>query len=772
MMPWRTSRRKLRPSVNEADTFSWAAQLIRAEGVAKSLLIALAFAMIASVILMMRAEIVGYRPGQYASSDIVARVEFDYFDNDKLEEARRQAAIATPRVFKESRRAWDEIEQSLLTLPDRLKGQRLEDIPDIELGSTLDNATLARLQEYAEPSQRAAWDESVRKYVSSLRKLGLVVIDAEVRRNEIALGRSIVVPGLSLGHTSTPPQYTFTPEMGDEIYKRLQSAAGENFSAPIWPKIALLTKLNLSGAATHEIDETATQQAENTARSNVPRDQGLRRYARNQPVLSIKPGETGRAIQEADYALLKAENRAFRESLGRRAMLLEYLGLVGCVCLITLGMCVYVTKYAPRVIRNHARAVGLAALLLSTLLIAELTAIGTNRLFFSGVAPTILCAMILAIAYDQRFAIGMAALHAMLVTMAVGQDLPFFLVLVSGAAVCVFSVDDLRSRSKLIEVGGLTAIVLMAATAFSGLISNDAFEFVLVDALYAGAAGLSVGFIVLGILPFVERAFRITTSMTLLELADTGHPLLRKLAHEAPGTYNHSMQVANLAEEATEAIGGKALLARVGAYYHDIGKMNKPDYFVENQAQGQPNRHLTLNPNVSLLIIVGHVKDGIELAREYNLPTALFPFIQSHHGTTLVEYFYWRAVKQEEARTGDEADIPEHQFRYPGPRPRSKEVGVVMLSDAVESICRTLDDPTASRIEAVVRDVVMKRLADGQFDDCDITQRELHLVEKSLARTLMGIYHARIAYPGDQSKAEPAPATQDGRPTLPSERTA
>jgi putative nucleotidyltransferase with HDIG domain len=301
----------------------------------------------------------------------------------------------------------------------------------------------------------------------------------------------------------------------------------------------------------------------------------------------------------------------------------------------------------------------------------------------------------------------------------------------------------------------------MLTTCAMGLLNGDPFEFVMTDSLFGGAAGITVGFVVLGILPFIERAFRITTSMTLLELADTGHPLLRKLAQEAPGTYNHSMQVANLSEEAVAAIGGKALLARVGAYYHDVGKMNKPEYFIENQSQGAPNRHMTLNPNVSMLIITGHVKDGIELAREHNLPTALFPFIQSHHGTTLVEYFYWRAVKQEEARIGEEADVPEHQYRYPGPKPRSKEVGIVMLADAVESICRTLDEPTASRIEGIVNEVIDKRLKDGQFDDCEITMREIHLVEKSLIRTLLGIYHARIAYPTDaRADVDASPTTE------------
>ncbi len=744
MMPWRQARRRLNPRINEEDAWVTFARTLRSEGVFKSIVIAVAFATIASVILMLRSDVVPYRPGQYVSHDINARTEFRYFDSDRLEEVKSKAAVGQPRVFKESRRVWDEIQQSLLALPDRVKGQKLDDLKDVELSSVLDNATLGKLQEIAAQADRSNWEISVKNFVGALRKLDIIVLDENVRSDQVATGRLIDVVGIGPRY----PQYTYSPSMGDAISQRIESAAKENFQAGLWSKIAFFAKLNLVGAPTHEIDQLATQQAENAAKAAVTRDQGIKLYAANQTIVPAGP------IDEGDWLILRDESRAYRQSLGNRSAILEYAGLVGAVSLITCALCVYISKYAKRVVRNHARAVCIAALLLSTLLIAQLTAIGTNRLYFSGVAPTILCAMILSIAYDQRFALGIAALHAALVTIAVGQGLPFYLVLLAGSSMCCLTIDDLRSRSRLIEVGGFTALALMLATIASGLLNGDPFEFVMTDSLFGGAAGIAVGFIVLGILPFIERAFRITTSMTLLELADTGHPLLRKLAQEAPGTYNHSMQVANLSEEAVAAIGGKALLARVGAYYHDVGKMNKPEYFIENQGQGAPNRHMTLNPNVSMLIITGHVKDGIELAREYNLPTSLFPFIQCHHGTTLVEFFYWRAVKQEEERSGEQAEVPEHQYRYPGPKPKSKEVGIVMLSDAVESICRTLDEPNASRIESIVKDVIAKRLKDGQFDDCEITMRELHLVEKSLIRTLLGIYHARIAYPTD-SKGEP-----------------
>ena len=312
-------------------------------------------------------------------------------------------------------------------------------------------------------------------------------------------------------------------------------------------------------------------------------------------------------------------------------------------------------------------------MMLLMMLLPTLAGIGTSSLYVFGLAPTIGVAMILAIAYDQRFAVGVATVHATFVAIALDADLNFFLILLTGIVTCCFLLDDLRTRSKLIEVGGATALALMAATAAAGLTSYDPAKYVLRECLLAGAAGLADGFIVLGILPTIEKAFRITTSMTLLELADVSQPLLRRLSTEAPGTYNHSLQVATLAAEAAEEIGANALLCRVASYYHDIGKINKPDYFIENQGDGG-NRHLNLHPNMSLMIIHGHVKDGVELAKEYNLPTSLIPFIQQHHGTTLVEFFLSSSVQTTGRSRSEFAGASANRnTAIPGPKPRSRE---------------------------------------------------------------------------------------------------
>jgi len=204
--------------------------------------------------------------------------------------------------------------------------------------------------------------------------------------------------------------------------------------------------------------------------------------------------------------------------------------------------------------------------------------------------------------------------------------------------------------------------------------------------------------------------------------------------------------VATLAESAAEAIGANSLLCRVAAYYHDVGKINKADYFIENQVDGR-NRHINLSPSVSLLIIIGHVKDGVELAKEYNLPASILPFIQQHHGTTLIEYFYHQACTRQGQTDAEGPSVPETQYRYAGPKPKSKEIAILMICDAVESAVRAMPEPNATRVENLVHDLTMKRLHDGQFDECDLTFKDLEMIERSLTKTLLGIYHGRIAYP-------------------------
>jgi putative nucleotidyltransferase with HDIG domain len=314
----------------------------------------------------------------------------------------------------------------------------------------------------------------------------------------------------------------------------------------------------------------------------------------------------------------------------------------------------------------------------------------------------------------------------------------------------VLLLGRIRGRTKLFYVGLIVGAVSMLTTLGVGTVVEQPFDVLLRgDAWQFGVFSFLAALLMTGLLPFIEKIFGVQTELSLLELGDMAHPLLQELVRRAPGTYNHSINVASIAEAAAESIGARGLLVRVGAYFHDIGKMLKPGYFVENQGQ-DINRHDALVPAMSTLIIIAHIKDGADLARQHHLPQSIIDFIQQHHGTTLVEYFYRRANEQSEANP-DAGEVEESAFRYPGPKPHTKEAAVLMLADAVESASRALVEPTPARIESLVHDIAMKRLLDGQFDNCGLTLHELATLEDSLVKSLTAVYHGRVKYPGQRS---------------------
>jgi putative nucleotidyltransferase with HDIG domain len=418
------------------------------------------------------------------------------------------------------------------------------------------------------------------------------------------------------------------------------------------------------------------------------------------------------------------------------------------VLLISVAAALYIYHYQKRVIENHVRALALLSLFVLLLAAAKFGVLLTNHTSCAtGTAVT--AAIILTIAYNQRFAIGMSLFYCLLASLAVGAatDMKVFLIMLAGAITCCFSLREIRTRMKLLEVGAAAAVVVFLTALSLDFLGGSLYSSkIFVDAGYHGSAALLVALLIQSLLPLIEKIFRIATSMTLLDYSDANQPLLKRLAMEAPGTFSHSLLIGSVAEAAAEAIGRNGLLCRVGAYYHDIGKINKAGYFIENE-MGATSRHKELSPAMSQLIIVGHVKDGIEMAKEYGLPAVLRQFIETHHGTTLVEYFYNEARKKQDEKSGRGSSPSESEFRYAGPKPRTKEAAIVMLADTIESAARSLPETTPTRIETVVHNMAMKRLQDGQFDECDLSLRELSQIETSISKTLAAHYHGRVAYP-------------------------
>jgi len=341
----------------------------------------------------------------------------------------------------------------------------------------------------------------------------------------------------------------------------------------------------------------------------------------------------------------------------------------------------------------------------------------------------------------------LSSMLALIVVMAVGHGLPEFVLLLGVTATAVLNLGSIRTRSKLIYVGLFAGAAAVLLEIDMRMIDGQPMDMrLLKDASLNALLALAAGFLATGLLPFIEQLFGVLTDLSLLELGDVAHPLLQELVRRAPSTYNHSITVGSIAEAAAESIGARGLLVRVGAYFHDIGKMLKPDYFIENQGRDEVNRHEALMPAMSTLVIIAHIKDGADLARQHRLPQPIIDLIVQHHGTTLVEFFFDRATEQRHADPNG-GEVDESSFRYPGPKPQTKEAAVLMLADAVESASRTLVEPTPARIESLIRDIAESRLRGGQFDESGLTLRELRTIEKSMAVSLTSIYHGRIKYP-------------------------
>jgi len=350
-------------------------------------------------------------------------------------------------------------------------------------------------------------------------------------------------------------------------------------------------------------------------------------------------------------------------------------------------------------------------------------------------------------------------------------DAPLLVISLISGFTAVYLTLQVRRRSRLIRAGVGVGVAIWLSSLSFGMIAinlfppmdNDWGMIGLQSALALGN-GIITAMIVGGALPMLEHLFQITTDVSWLELSDLNHPLLRRMTIEAPGTYHHSLVVANLAEAAAEKIGANATLCRVCSYFHDVGKLVKPQYFTENMSF-ERNPHDDLAPTMSALIIIAHVKEGVDLALTHGLNKQIIDVIQQHHGTSLVYYFYQRALQQQEdARAGGKImnirkeDIPEVQeesFRYSGPKPQTKESAIVSLADIVESASRSLEKPTPQKIEQLINELIEERIADGQLDECDLTLGEIRIIAERFRFTLMTMLHTRIAYPKHELKFTP-----------------
>jgi len=415
------------------------------------------------------------------------------------------------------------------------------------------------------------------------------------------------------------------------------------------------------------------------------------------------------------------------------------------IALLLLGFGAYLKLHHPGV---YAEA---SQLLLLGILAAVVMGVGwlvVNQ--FRGyemLIPITVLSLSAALLFGNALAFAATLVASLFMGVIFGLGLPFLTGSALAGIAAITTATGVRRRRDFYRPMLVVALTYAVAIAAIGLVDGARFDVLLRRMAWGMAAGFASVLAVTILLPLLESVFTVTTDITLLELADLNRPILRRLMLEAPGTYHHSIVVGTLAEAATAAIGGSALLARVGAYYHDIGKIDKAEYYVENQANAR-NRHEKLSPTMSCLIIESHVREGAEIARKEKLPKAIVDAILEHHGTTLMSYFYSRAQQLD-------PETRQEEFRYPGPKPRSKETAVLMLADAVEAAARSLSDPTPSRIRGVVSRILEARVKDGQLDESPITFEDLAKVREAFLPILMALFHARVHYPGVLTEEEP-----------------
>ena len=464
-------------------------------------------------------------------------------------------------------------------------------------------------------------------------------------------------------------------------------------------------------------------------------------------------------LKQVPPVMIKKNQIVVSEGEPVTAHQLELLGTLGllsdsasAICIyIALGILViivmylqygYIHKYYTAINKEFSKIVMISILNVFPVILARLFGMMSNYIIPLACMP-----MLITLLLNYKISLVFSMLNVILIGGAVGFNPNIIILAILNVVLGGTLLRKMQQRNDILY-SSITVAVLSSILTFSvGTLTTNNFMEILADSTFAAAGAILSGILTIGVLPFFESTFDIVTNAKLLELSNPNNPLLKKLLMEAPGTYHHSILVANLAELAAEQVGGNPLLARIGAYYHDVGKTKRPYFFRENQF-GKKNPHDRLKPEISSKIIISHVKEGSELAKEYNLPKTIHDFIVTHHGETLVKYFYLTVKNNSE----NPDEVKEEDFKYPGPKPMSKEQGIVMLADSTEAAVRSINEPTEEKIEKMVNNIIDDKLATGQLDNCDLTLRDISKIKKCFLKALNGIHHERIEYPDDNKK--------------------
>lgn len=425
----------------------------------------------------------------------------------------------------------------------------------------------------------------------------------------------------------------------------------------------------------------------------------------------------------------------------------------------------YIYFFRKKIYHDNVKLLLISTLFLGLSIIAYLTVLLSTDLPLRYLILIPVVSMILTIIFDSRIAFYSTVVISLIVAGIRGNDYGIAVSSLVAGAFAIYTVRDIKKRTQIFRSIIYVFLGYSITIIAQGLERYEAIDVIGSQLLVASFNAILSPVLTYGLLIFLERVFEVSTELTLVDLSDYNHPLLKELSHKAPGSFHHSVSVATLAESAAEAIGANVTLARVGGLYHDIGKMLNAELFVENLL-GTENKHRTMSPRKSVRVIAAHIEDGIQLARTHKLPQAVIDFIPMHHGTMHVGFFYEKALRQKKLK----GEVNESDFRYPGPKPNTKETGIVMLADGIEASTRAIVEPTVEKIEANIDSLIKLRLLEGELDDSNLNLRDLNKIKESFMKILVGVHHARLRYPEQETKeaqTEPQAAPQQKIPRTP-----
>lgn len=680
--------------------------------------------------------------GKVADRDIYAPMDFSFntgVDTEKTEELKKDAALSVKDVYDTDPSLYENSAQNIKTLFGTLKEVKAAE----NLGLEDKLARLKSVNKFnltdSDLKALLASSESEKAGTIILNQLETIfsqgIISADEKENLKKQDKTVISVRNQAAKTEYAVDVSKLKTPAD-----IQNSAQSLFAdSPITDsKLKAVMRELISGAVSANLRSNVVEISSRRegAISSVPTQEKLIDVVQGE--LIIKRGERVTPFHVAKFEALRVA------SVSKQKFALSMLGILLIVVLLVTIPALYLKYYEPAIYSNNRY------LCLVALMTIVITAIGKAISLSNGPAyfvPVAIVPILIGLLLGVRPAMVVAVVLSFLAGLVVGERFDSTLIFIVGSVTGIYSVRTIRKRSELFKAGMVVGVSNAVCVIGLGILNNFENNVIFKDATMFLMNGVAAGIIIVGTLHIFESLFKVTTNISLLELADPNNPLLKELILKAPGTYHHSLIVGNLAEAACDAIGANGLLARVGSYYHDIGKVEKSEYFAENQPVSE-SQHDKLSPSMSSLIIINHVKDGLEKAKKAGLNSSLMDFIEQHHGTGLIYYFYQRALESVE----DLNKLGEEGFRYPGPKPQTKETAIVHLADSVEAASRTLQNPTPANLEELVRRITNNKFIDGQLDECDLTLKDLNIIAATFTKVLTGVYHTRVQYPNGKEK--------------------